>query len=67
MSFSAGISLFRNLVLKGLGSVFGFDTNVQHYKFQQPGYYDFSAVNFSNYITHILGNPSLEFLQLEWS
>ena len=26
--------------------------NIQHYKFQQPGYYDFSAVTFSNYITH---------------
>ena len=31
------------------------DTNTQHYKFQQPGYYDFNTVIFSNYITHILG------------
>ena len=29
--------------------------NIQHCKFQQPGYYDFSAATFSNYITHILG------------
>ena len=28
------------------------DTNIQHYKFQQPGHYDFSAVTFSNCITH---------------
>ena len=27
---------------------------LQYCKFQQPGYYDFSAVTFSNYITHIL-------------
>ena len=29
--------------------------NIQHYKFQEPGYYDLSAATFSNYITHILG------------
>ena len=29
--------------------------NIRHCKFQQPGCYDFSAVTFSNYITHILG------------
>ena len=61
MNFSAGSSLFRNRVLKGLGSVFGCltDSSIQIYntiKFQQPGYYDFNAVIFSNYITHILGN-----------
>ena len=27
------------------------NTNLQHYKFQQPGY-DFNAATFSNYITH---------------
>ena len=69
MNFSAGLSLFTNLVLKDLGSVFGrhIDSLIRIYnaKFQQPGYYDFSAVTFSNYVTHILGNLSLEFLQLE--
>ena len=29
---------------------------VQHCKFQQPGYYDFSVVTFLDYITHMLGN-----------
>ena len=60
MNFSAGLSLFTNLVLKDLGSVFGCDADslirIYNTKFQQPGYYDFSAVTFSNYITHILGN-----------
>ena len=59
MNFSAGLSLFTNLVLKNLGSVFGYhtgDSNIQHYKFEQPGYYNFSAVTFSNFITQILGN-----------
>ena len=60
MKFSAGLSLFINLVLKYLGSVFGCCTDsliqiYNIYKFQQPGYYDFSALTFSNYITSILG------------
>ena len=58
MNFSAVLGLFTNLILKILSSIFEFniiDTIMQHYKFQQPGYYDFSAATFSNYITHILG------------
>ena len=38
--------------------------NIRHCKFQQRGYYNFSAVTFSNYITLTLGNPKLEILQL---
>ena len=34
-------------------------TNIQHYKFQQPGNYDFSEVTFSSYIAHILGKLAL--------
>ena len=68
MNFSAGLSLFANLVLKNLGSVFGailiYQYENRRYKLQQPGYYDFSAVTFSSYIIHVLG---MEFLQLEWS
>ena len=60
MDFSAGLSLLTDLVLKNLGSVFGFHTDsstkIYNTKFQQPGYYDFSSVTFSNYLTHILGN-----------
>ena len=55
MNFSAGLRLFTNLVLKNLGSAF-IDTNIQHYKFQQPGCYDFSAVILYN--THT-GKPLL--------
>ena len=60
MNFSAGLSLFTNLVLKNLDSVFGChtDSSIQIYdsdKFQQPDYYDFRGVAFSNYITQILG------------
>ena len=29
--------------------------NIQHCKFQEPDCYDFRAMTFSNYITHILG------------
>ena len=71
MNFSAGLSLLTDLVLKYLGPVFGChaDSLIRIYdnKFQQPGYYDFSAVTFSNHITYILGKLRLEFLQLEWS
>ena len=58
---SAALSLFTNLVLKHLGSVFGDHTDSSiriydaRYKFQQPAYYHFIAATFSNYITHILG------------
>ena len=59
MNFSAGLSLLTDLALKNLGSVFGCHTDLfkQIYdtKFQQPGYY-VSAVTFSKYLTHILGN-----------
>ena len=33
--------------------------NIRHSKFQQPGCYDFSAVTFSNFITHT-GKPLVE-------
>ena len=55
MNFSSGLSLFTNLVLKNLGSVFGCHTDsliwIYNTKFKQPGCYDFSAATFSNYIT----------------
>ena len=54
MNFSAGLSLLTDLVLKNLDPVFGCHTDslIQIYdtKFQQPDYYDFSAVTFSNYL-----------------
>ena len=60
MNFSGGLSLFMNFVLKNLGPVFGCHTDssirISNSKFQQPAYYDFNAVIFANYITHILGN-----------
>ena len=48
--------LFTNLALENLGLVFGwsylfFDMNI-HCQLQQPGYYDFGTVTFSNYIKH---------------
>ena len=50
----------RDLVLKNLGLLFGCHTDfliqICNTKFQQPGYYDFSVVTFSNYLTHLLGN-----------
>ena len=56
---SAGLRLLIDLVLKELGSVFGYhtDSSIRIYdtKFQQPGYYDFSVMTFSNCLTHILG------------
>ena len=47
MNFAAALSLFTNLVLKHLGSIFGchnelIDTNIRHCEFQQPAYYHFS-------------------------
>ena len=61
MNFSAGLSLLTKLVLKKFGlsiwvPYWFIDTNIRHCKFQQPGYYDFNAVTFSNYITHT-GKP----------
>ena len=61
MNFSAGLSLFTNLVLKNLDSVFGCrtDSSIRIYNtisFSNLATNDFSAVTFSNYITHILGN-----------
>ena len=57
MNFSAGLSLSTNLVLKNLGSVFGChtDSSIRIYdiKFQQPGYYHFSAVSLKLFKTHI--------------
>ena len=54
MNFSVGLSLLTDLVLKYLGPVFGChaDSLIRIYdnKFQQPGYYDFSAVTFSNHL-----------------
>ena len=60
MNFSAARSLFTNLVLKLLGSIFGShtDSSIRIYdtvSFSNGRYYHFSAVTFSNYITHILG------------
>ena len=59
MNFSAGQSLLTDLFLKDLGSVFGYRTDslirIYNTKFQQPGYYDFRILTFSNYLTHILG------------
>ena len=53
MNFSAGLRLLTDLVLKNLGAVFGChaDPSIRIYdnKSQQPSYYDFSAVTFSNY------------------
>ena len=55
---SACLRLLTDLVPKDLVAVFGChtDSSIRIYdtKFQ-PGYYDFSAVTFSNYLTHILG------------
>ena len=60
MNFSAGLRLLTDLVLKNMGAVFGCnaDPSIRIYdnKSQQPSYYDFSAVTFSNYLTHISGN-----------
>ena len=60
MNFSAGLSVLTDLVLKNLGSVFGCHTDssirIYHTKFQQPGYYEFSVVTFSKFLTQILGN-----------
>ena len=55
MNFSAGLNLLTDLILKHLGSVFGChtDSSIQIY---DTGYYDFSAVTFSNLLIHILGN-----------
>ena len=67
MNFSAGPKSFYKLCSKKFvkfAQFLGAHTNltiqiyfgVRHCKFQQPSYYDFTAVTFSNYITHILGN-----------
>ena len=60
MNISAGLSLLTDLDLKNLGSVFGCHTEswieIYNSKFKQPGYYDFSIVAFSSYLTQILGN-----------
>ena len=54
MNFSAGLSLLTDLVLKNLDPVFGCHTDslirIYDTKFQQPGYYDFSAVTFWNHL-----------------
>ena len=70
MNFSALVQVFLQTLFKKFGlsiwvPYLFIDTDIQHYKFQQPGYYDFHAVTFSNYIAHILGNLWLEFLQLK--
>ena len=61
MNFSAGLSLFTNLVLKNLGSVFGCVILMLIHRFFSNlcGYFDFSAVTFWYYnTTHILtGKP----------
>ena len=67
MNFSAGLKSFYKLCSKKFvkfAQYLGDHTDlmiriylcIRHCKFQPPGYYDFSAVTFSNYITHILGN-----------
>ena len=54
MNFSAALSLLTDLVLRNFDPAFGCHTDslIQIYdsKFQQPDYYDFSAVTFSNYL-----------------
>ena len=72
MNFSVGISTFYKPWFKKfvkfaqyLGNHTDLKTQIhlweRHCKFQQTGYYDFSAETFSNYITHILGNIWLDF------
>ena len=76
INFSAGLSYFYkpcskkfghsiwvSILTHGYKYTFGYDT----IGFSKPGYYNFSAVTFSNYIIHILGNLQLVFLQFEWS
>ena len=57
MNSSTGLRLLGDLVLQNLGSVFGCHTDssirIYNIKFQQPGYYDFSAVSLKLFNTHI--------------
>ena len=66
INFSAGLSLFHKPCPKKFRlsiwvSYWFMDTNIQHFKVQRHGYYDFSAVTFSNYITYILETFSWNF------
>ena len=63
MNFSTGLSLFTNLVLKNLGSLFGCHTDSSIWTHNTISFSNLaamtamiSAVTFSNYIAHILGN-----------
>ena len=68
MNFSACLSLFTNLVLKNLGSVFGCHTNSSIQIYNTVSFSNLAAMilvqrfsiteelNPGNYIIHILGN-----------
>ena len=55
MNFSAGLSLFTNLLLKNLGSVFGCHTDSSIRIYSTISFSNLATKTFSNYTTHILG------------
>ena len=56
MNFSAGLSLFRNLVQIGLGSVFECHTDSSLQIYKTISFSNLATMIQSNYITHILEN-----------
>ena len=60
-----GLGLYKTFGLNIWEPYWFIDTNIQNCKFQQPAYYHFSVVTFSNSVTHILALVGIS--QMEWS